>query len=157
MYSGIQVLMIYTLFCCCISVRIGTFFVVLTSESNFPVFKLFALSELAKMFSWFCACLFFSEGTHMVTIQDAQGYTHNLSRYYAKWNKPRPESSTIVWAIRHFPPIVVAINITCFSLVFLYYYINLSGQRNSWKTSKYLWENTALPWTGISCWIWVGF
>ncbi|KAI5655296.1 hypothetical protein M9H77_32483 [Catharanthus roseus] len=38
---------------------------------------------------------FWNSGTHMVTIQDAQGYTHNLSRYYAKWNKPRPESSTI--------------------------------------------------------------
>jgi hypothetical protein len=33
---------------------------------------------------------------HKVTIQDAQGFNHNLSRYYAIWNKPRPESSTIV-------------------------------------------------------------
>ncbi|KAM3321517.1 hypothetical protein P3S67_002668 [Capsicum chacoense] len=38
---------------------------------------------------------FWNSGIHIVTIQDAQGSTHSLSRYYAMWNKPRPESSTI--------------------------------------------------------------
>lgn len=38
----------------------------------------------------------FVQGIHKVTIQDAQGSNHSLSRYYALWNKPRPESSTIV-------------------------------------------------------------
>ncbi|OWM72186.1 hypothetical protein CDL15_Pgr018070 [Punica granatum] len=33
-------------------------------------------------------------GKHKVTIQDAEGRIHTLSRYYAKWDKPRPESST---------------------------------------------------------------
>lgn len=35
-------------------------------------------------------------GIHKVTIRDSNGCTHNMSRYYAMWNKPRPESSTIV-------------------------------------------------------------
>ncbi|XP_012086663.1 trehalase isoform X2 [Jatropha curcas] len=38
---------------------------------------------------------FWNSEMHKVTIQDAQGSNHILSRYYAKWNKPRPESSTI--------------------------------------------------------------
>ncbi|XP_042952834.1 probable trehalase [Carya illinoinensis] len=38
---------------------------------------------------------FWSSGIHKVTIQDAQSCNHTLNRYYAKWNKPRPESSTI--------------------------------------------------------------
>ncbi|TMX01809.1 hypothetical protein EJD97_023550 [Solanum chilense] len=38
---------------------------------------------------------FWNSGIHKVTIQDAQGSNHSLSRYYAMWNKPRPESSTI--------------------------------------------------------------
>uniref|UniRef100_A0A6N2K6I4 Trehalase n=1 Tax=Salix viminalis TaxID=40686 RepID=A0A6N2K6I4_SALVM len=38
---------------------------------------------------------FWNSEIHKVTIQDAQGSNHNLSRYYAMWNKPRPESSTI--------------------------------------------------------------
>jgi alpha,alpha-trehalase len=37
---------------------------------------------------------FWTSGIHSVTIQDAQGCEHNLSRYYARWNQPRPESST---------------------------------------------------------------
>lgn len=36
------------------------------------------------------------EGMHRMNIQDGQGRTHYLSRYYAMWNEPRPESSTIV-------------------------------------------------------------
>ncbi|XP_034895666.1 probable trehalase isoform X1 [Populus alba] len=36
---------------------------------------------------------FWNSEIHKVTIQDAQGCNHNLSRYYAMWNKPRPESS----------------------------------------------------------------
>ncbi|KAL4570632.1 hypothetical protein LXL04_026291 [Taraxacum kok-saghyz] len=38
---------------------------------------------------------FWNSGVHNVTIKDAQGSTHNLSRYYAMWNRPRPESFTI--------------------------------------------------------------
>ncbi|KAL7608568.1 hypothetical protein Lser_V15G10043 [Lactuca serriola] len=38
---------------------------------------------------------FWNSGIHVVTIEDAQGTIHNLSRYYAMWNKPRPESFTI--------------------------------------------------------------
>ncbi|XP_060206753.1 trehalase-like isoform X3 [Lycium barbarum] len=38
---------------------------------------------------------FWSSGIHRVTIQDAQGSNHSLSRYYAMWNTPRPEASTI--------------------------------------------------------------
>ncbi|XP_031389187.1 probable trehalase isoform X2 [Punica granatum] len=37
---------------------------------------------------------FWNSGKHKVTIQDAEGRIHTLSRYYAKWDKPRPESST---------------------------------------------------------------
>lgn len=38
---------------------------------------------------------FWNSGIHNVTIEDAHGSTHNLSRYYAMWNQPRPESFTI--------------------------------------------------------------
>ncbi|XP_057967996.1 probable trehalase isoform X1 [Malania oleifera] len=38
---------------------------------------------------------FWRSDIHEVTIQDAQGCIHHLSRYYAMWNKPRPESYTI--------------------------------------------------------------
>lgn len=38
---------------------------------------------------------FWNSGIHKVNIQDDQGSNHTLSRYYAMWNKPRPESSTI--------------------------------------------------------------
>ncbi|KAI4376129.1 hypothetical protein MLD38_013920 [Melastoma candidum] len=38
---------------------------------------------------------FWTSGLHQITVQDNQGNHHNLSRYYAMWNKPRPESSTI--------------------------------------------------------------
>ncbi|XP_043698418.1 probable trehalase [Telopea speciosissima] len=37
---------------------------------------------------------FWNTGIHKVTIQDAQACNHTLSRYYAMWNKTRPESST---------------------------------------------------------------
>ncbi|CAK9170796.1 unnamed protein product, partial [Ilex paraguariensis] len=36
---------------------------------------------------------FWNSGLHKVIIQDAQGSSHTLSRYYAFWNEPRPESS----------------------------------------------------------------
>ncbi|KAH0448713.1 hypothetical protein IEQ34_022513 [Dendrobium chrysotoxum] len=38
---------------------------------------------------------FWNSGIHKVTIQDLHGHKHSLSRYYARWNKPRPESATI--------------------------------------------------------------
>ncbi|KAE9466241.1 hypothetical protein C3L33_01858, partial [Rhododendron williamsianum] len=38
---------------------------------------------------------FWNSGFHSVTILDAEGCNRTLSRYYAMWNKPRPESSTI--------------------------------------------------------------
>ncbi|KAJ0106586.1 hypothetical protein Patl1_17456 [Pistacia atlantica] len=37
---------------------------------------------------------FWNTGIHSVTIQD-RASSHKLSRYYAMWNKPRPESATI--------------------------------------------------------------
>ncbi|XP_010439094.1 PREDICTED: trehalase-like isoform X1 [Camelina sativa] len=36
---------------------------------------------------------FWNSGKHKVVIRDASGYDHVLSRYYAMWNMPRPESS----------------------------------------------------------------
>ncbi|KAK4338529.1 hypothetical protein RND71_043016 [Anisodus tanguticus] len=36
---------------------------------------------------------FWNSGIHKVTIQDAQGSHHSLSRYYAMWNKPRPDET----------------------------------------------------------------
>ncbi|XP_031248812.1 probable trehalase [Pistacia vera] len=38
---------------------------------------------------------FWNTGIHSVTVQDSQASSHKLSRYYAMWNKPRPESATI--------------------------------------------------------------
>ncbi|KAF7150390.1 hypothetical protein RHSIM_Rhsim02G0248900 [Rhododendron simsii] len=38
---------------------------------------------------------FWNSGFHSVSILDAEGCNCSLSRYYAMWNKPRPESSTI--------------------------------------------------------------
>ncbi|PON73594.1 Glycoside hydrolase [Parasponia andersonii] len=38
---------------------------------------------------------FWTSGIHKVTIQDAQARNHTLTRYYAMWDKPRPESSTL--------------------------------------------------------------
>ncbi|CAL1373654.1 unnamed protein product [Linum trigynum] len=38
---------------------------------------------------------FWTSGEHKITVQDGQAAKHSLSRYYAKWNKPRPESATI--------------------------------------------------------------
>ncbi|KAK4489225.1 hypothetical protein RD792_005021 [Penstemon davidsonii] len=38
---------------------------------------------------------FWNSGIHKVIIEDTEGTTHTLSRYYAMWNEPRPESSTI--------------------------------------------------------------
>ncbi|XP_061361632.1 trehalase-like [Gastrolobium bilobum] len=35
---------------------------------------------------------FWNSEKHKVTILDAQGCTHTLNRYYAMWNKPRPEA-----------------------------------------------------------------
>lgn len=43
--------------------------------------------------------IFIVEGIHKVIVQDAKGSLHTLNRYYAMWNKPRPESSTIVRVI----------------------------------------------------------
>ncbi|KAL0313316.1 UNVERIFIED_CONTAM: Trehalase [Sesamum radiatum] len=37
---------------------------------------------------------FWNSGMHQVNIMDADGTNHSLSRYYALWNHPRPESST---------------------------------------------------------------
>lgn len=37
---------------------------------------------------------FWNSGKHKMTIQDDQACNHTLSRYYAMWDKPRPESST---------------------------------------------------------------
>ncbi|XP_020583130.1 probable trehalase [Phalaenopsis equestris] len=38
---------------------------------------------------------FWISGSHKVAIRDHHGHEHSLSRYYARWNKPRPESATI--------------------------------------------------------------
>lgn len=38
---------------------------------------------------------FWNSGIHKVSIKDLQGHIHSLSRYYAMWDKPRPESATI--------------------------------------------------------------
>ncbi|KAL2535021.1 Trehalase [Abeliophyllum distichum] len=38
---------------------------------------------------------FWNSGVHKVIVQDAEGSRHTLNRYYALWNKPRLESSTI--------------------------------------------------------------
>lgn len=38
---------------------------------------------------------FWNSGVHSMTVRDAQGNSHMLSRYFAMWNEPRPESSTI--------------------------------------------------------------
>ncbi|CAL5001319.1 unnamed protein product [Urochloa decumbens] len=38
---------------------------------------------------------FWTSEIHSVAIRDNHGHVHNLSRYQAKWNKPRPESATI--------------------------------------------------------------
>ncbi|XXG77738.1 hypothetical protein AAC387_Pa08g1834 [Persea americana] len=38
---------------------------------------------------------YWNSGIHRVTIQDATGHNHVVSRYYGMWNKPRPESATI--------------------------------------------------------------
>lgn len=38
---------------------------------------------------------FWNSGMHKISIHDSEGCSHNFSRYYAMWNKPRPESSTI--------------------------------------------------------------
>ncbi|XP_073133142.1 trehalase [Henckelia pumila] len=38
---------------------------------------------------------FWNSGMHKVMIQDAEGSSHALCRYYAMWDQPRPESSTI--------------------------------------------------------------
>ncbi|KAI4343142.1 hypothetical protein MLD38_027678 [Melastoma candidum] len=38
---------------------------------------------------------FWNSGKHKVIIQGPDGRQHCLSRYFAKWNRPRPESSTI--------------------------------------------------------------
>ncbi|GLJ55871.1 hypothetical protein SUGI_1199660 [Cryptomeria japonica] len=38
---------------------------------------------------------FWNSGFHKVTVRDVHGIKHSLSRYYAMWNTPRPESATI--------------------------------------------------------------
>lgn len=42
---------------------------------------------------------FWNSDIHKVNISDAQGCTRTLNRYYARWNKPRPESSTMVCVV----------------------------------------------------------
>ncbi|XAR55173.1 Alpha,alpha-trehalase [Bertholletia excelsa] len=37
---------------------------------------------------------FWNAEIHRVVIHDAKGRSHTLNRYYARWNKPRPESGT---------------------------------------------------------------
>ncbi|XP_057826524.2 probable trehalase isoform X1 [Cryptomeria japonica] len=38
---------------------------------------------------------FWTSGVHEVIIKDEHDFEHSLSRYYASWNAPRPECSTI--------------------------------------------------------------
>ncbi|CAL5013388.1 unnamed protein product [Urochloa decumbens] len=38
---------------------------------------------------------FWTSEIHSVAIRDNRGHVHNLSRYQANWNRPRPESATI--------------------------------------------------------------
>ncbi|KAK9202743.1 hypothetical protein WN943_012994 [Citrus x changshan-huyou] len=44
---------------------------------------------------------FWNSGIHKVNVQEDHGRNHTLSRYYAMWNKPRPESSTILYSSFH--------------------------------------------------------
>lgn len=37
---------------------------------------------------------FWNSGIHKVIVRDAHGAEHSLSRYYARWDAPRPESAT---------------------------------------------------------------
>lgn len=37
---------------------------------------------------------FWTSGIHKVIVRDARGAKHSLSRYYARWDAPRPESAT---------------------------------------------------------------
>lgn len=67
-----------------------------------PITWLYLFSyRLSDHFSCLLIPLFYCNptclvGMHQVTIRDSRGCSHNLSRYYAMWNTPRPESSTIV-------------------------------------------------------------
>ncbi|XP_031391279.1 trehalase-like [Punica granatum] len=38
---------------------------------------------------------FWTSGVHQIVVQDAQAESHCLSRYYAMWDKPRPEALSI--------------------------------------------------------------
>jgi hypothetical protein len=40
---------------------------------------------------------------HNVAIMDKHGEVHNLCRYQAMWNKPRPESASIVKSLPNLP------------------------------------------------------
>ncbi|XP_059308633.1 probable trehalase isoform X2 [Lycium ferocissimum] len=59
-------------------------------------FLLEAYAELQKTLLTCHSPPFLVQGIHKVTILDARGSNHNLSRYYAMWNEPRAELSTIV-------------------------------------------------------------
>jgi alpha,alpha-trehalase len=56
----------------------------------------FFLSFIFHGLNFLTSSFLLSIGIHKVTIHDVRSCSHTLNRYYAKWNKPRPESSTIV-------------------------------------------------------------
>ncbi|EXC14447.1 hypothetical protein L484_007814 [Morus notabilis] len=70
---------------------------------------------------------FWNSGIHKVTVQDAKGLNHTLTRYYAMWNKPRPESFTMD---KEF-----ASNITSFSEKQQFYHEVASTAESGWDFS----------------------
>lgn len=59
----------------------------------------YLFSSLPKWSSLMVCHIFYLVDIHKLTILDAQGCTHTLNRYYAKWDKPRPESSIMVCVV----------------------------------------------------------
>ncbi|GER34638.1 trehalase [Striga asiatica] len=59
------------------------------NETHDLEFVKFALPALLKEYE------FWTSGVHNVIVRDSKGSNQSLSRYYASWNQPRPESYTI--------------------------------------------------------------
>ena len=74
------------------------------NQSTFGEFHIFIFVCLKFKAYIIYICLIVVSGIHKVTIEDGEANKHILSRYYAKWNKPRPEASVkVCFLTTHFP------------------------------------------------------
>lgn len=123
----------------------------------------FCLHWVCLVVGGFSSYCFSFLGIHRVTIQDATGHNHVVNRYYGMWNKPRPESATIVCPRRQLTLKCICVIVWWLCMIqikrciILTHWLCISGWGICFQASGWFHKGEILSPTGYNRWIWMGF